>query len=171
MNQYNVRRQRPSELAPRSVQESTRATERSDRANYLIDRKVLHNTRPFFQTLLAIVLWANSLGTTIFCAMWVEQRMMGAYSWIGAAVGVIVAVVLTLVQIYTADVSPGGYLVALLPDVVLTAAPHYVWLYIIASFFFGNIAGILLAGIGAAVLGYFSARLPEKLVFGARRVR
>lgn len=136
---------------------------------FLIDREVLNRTRPLFKAILAVLGWGNSLSTTVFCVLWVEQQLTGSYSWIGGTIGAVLAVALTLAQIYTSDSSPGGYVVSLLPDMVLTAAPHYLWMVIVTSFFFGSIAGPLLAGACALALGFWSARLPERLVFGTRQ--
>lgn len=134
----------------------------------LISRATLHRTRPFFKAVLSIMGWANSAVTTVLCALWVEQQVTGRTSWIGWVAGFTVALVLTVGQIYTAGVSFGGYVACLLPDVLMTAAQHQRWLVVIMRVFFGRTVGAILGWIGALIIGYYSARLPERLTFGDR---
>jgi hypothetical protein len=69
-------------------------------------------------------------------------------------------------QVFTKDASAGGYLVALFPDVLTTAVQHQRWLVPVLRVLLGEAAGLLSGLALAALIGWYSARLPERLLFG-----
>jgi uncharacterized membrane protein YedE/YeeE len=139
----------------------------------LLGSKVLDRTRPFFAALLSAAGWSNSWVTTTMAAIWLEQQLTvhGNATWVSWVVGITIAVTLTLGQIYTLGQSRGGYLFCLLPDVALTAVQHQRWLVPLIKFFFGDIIGFIGGWAGAITIGWFSARLPERIVFGRRHAK
>jgi hypothetical protein len=146
-----------------SINPSTGATER-----ILLDPAVVDRSRPLLKAVLAAVGWANSWATTTLSAMWIEQQITGQATWVSMVIGAIVAIVLTVGQVYTLRASGGGYLFCLLPDVGLTAIQHQRWLVPIFRLLLGEWGGLLVGWLLALWIGERSARLPERLVFGRR---
>lgn len=151
--------------------------ERAERT--LLDPRVIERTLPLAKAIGAIVGWANSAVTSVLCALWLEQLVRGSWSPIGMLSGLLFAFTFTLLQIYTNGRSPGGYLVVLLPDVLTTAAQHQRWTVALARALWSLVGSATLGwwlGLGsgwavALLIGWYSARLPERLVFGRRSRR
>jgi hypothetical protein len=136
-------------------------------ADALLDRSVIPRARPAAKAVLALVLWANSAVTSILCAAWIEAQLTGASTPLSWIIGVTLTVLLSVAQVFTKDASAGGYLVALFPDVLTTAVQHQRWLVPVLRVLLGEV-GFWLALIVAAIIGWYSARLPERLLFSRR---
>lgn len=132
----------------------------------LLDPSVVIRARPLAEGLFALLLWSNSAITTVLCCQWVEQQLMQTTSPASWAVGIALTVVLTVAQIFTKDANWGGYVVALLPDVATTALQHQRWLVAVLTVLLGTAAGILLGWTLALLVRWYSARLPERMLFG-----
>lgn len=131
-----------------------------------IDRSTLHRTRPMFKFLLALVGWSNTFGAAMIGGMWIEARLMGSGGWIGASAGFFVALCFTLGQVYTSDAAPGWYLFCLTPETLWTAIQHQRWAVPTFEVFFGDVVGLMLAWSLALGIGYYAAKLPERMIFG-----
>ncbi len=132
----------------------------------ILDRNVIQRARPIAKGILALLLWSNSAVTTILCCQWAEQQITRTTTPASWAIGLAITVILTVAQIFTKDADGLWYLVSLVPDVATTAAQHQRWLVPVLSVLFGGLAGMLSGWTIALLLGWFSARLPERLMFG-----
>lgn len=137
------------------------------RSGGLIDRRALRPLRKVGAVFVIAAGWANSGVTTIASVAWVESIVAGQLSWVTWVVGGAIAVILSVGQVLTKDESGPWYMACLLPDVGLTALQHYIrWAYPVGSVLFGPWGGGLVAGLVSVAIGWFSARLPERLLFG-----
>jgi len=94
----------------------------------------------------------------------------GPLPWMGAGIGALVAGLLTFAQIYTAGRSTWGYRLCLLPD-ALTTGFQWCWWILVPIFTVLLPHPALAIGLAVAVsipIGIYSARLPERMVFGKR---
>jgi hypothetical protein len=153
----------------------------------LIPRKTLDDTTPMAKAALAILCWANSIGTSALTGAQIQiavlrhnhPGMPTGFPVTGVIIGSAFQLILTFAQVYTAERSPTGYKVALTPDALMTAFQWGQWLLYpvliaLLSLVLPSIIalGIAIAGaiVGSWVVGVWSAKLPERLVFGPRRV-
>lgn len=137
----------------------------------ILEPEFLDTMMPWAKALVAAVGWMNSGGTTVAAALWVEQTVWQQTTQYGWIVGIALAVLLSAAQVFTKDRSAGGYLAALLPDVAITAWQHYRWwLRTIWVVLLGPVAGVLLAVVCSIAIGWWSARLPERMMFGKKQV-
>jgi hypothetical protein len=153
----------------------------------LIPRKTLDDTTPMAKAALAILCWANSIGTSALTGAQIQLAVLRhnhpgmptGWPAAGVIIGAAFQLILTFAQVYTAERSPTGYKVALAPDALMTAFQWGQWLLYpvliaLLSLILPPIValGIAVAGaiVGSWVIGVWSAKLPERLVFGPRRV-
>lgn len=137
------------------------------RDQHLLDRAVVRRTRPVAKALLAALAWANSGVTMVLCIMWLETQLTAApATWISYVVGLLLTILLTIAQVYTKDAHIGGYAVALLPDVATTSVQHARWTIDVGIILFGPVIGFYGGAAAALLIGWYSARLPERLIFG-----
>lgn len=133
----------------------------------LLDREIVKRRRPLAKAVMALILWSNSAITMALCCAWVEQQLTGRDTPTGYAVGVVITVILSMVQIFTKDANTGWYLVALIPGVATTAVQHARWLVPVLVILLGTVAGWSIALSLAILIGWYSERLPERMLFGA----
>jgi hypothetical protein len=144
----------------------------------LIERDTLDRTLPTAKAVLAALGWGNSAITTMTTGAQLQQLMWRAnhpdvespLPWMGAGIGALVAGLLTFAQIYTSGRSAWGYRLCLLPDALTTGFQWCWWILVpIFSVLLPNQAlAILLAVVVSIPIGIYSARLPERMVFGKR---
>lgn len=138
----------------------------------LLGRKTLDEARPWGQALLSVAALANSLITTVACA--VDARNLARPDFnigVTIVIGVILAFSLTVAQVLTSDVSTLGYLIALTPDALMTAIQWREWFLVpLFNALMPGLGGVAMAWTVAILIGLVSAYIPERMIFGKRRV-
>ena len=144
----------------------------------LIERETLDRTLPTAKAVLAALGWGNSAITTMTTGAQLQLLLWhvnnpgvaGPLPWMGVGIGALVAGLLTFAQIYTAGRSRWGYRLCLLPD-ALTTGFQWCWWILVPIFTVLLPHPALAIGLAVAVsipIGIYSARLPERMVFGKR---
>jgi hypothetical protein len=169
-----------------SRQISRPAVRKSTAEQVLIPRETLDKTTPTAKAVLAILCWANSIGTTALTGMQIQNAVHNHYHpgttapipIAGIVAGFVLQVILTAGQAYTAERSVWGYRICLAPDAALTA---WQWgrfimypisialLSLVLSATWAMVASLIIASIVSWMVGVYSAKLPERMVFGQRR--
>lgn len=183
--QGHIEYQRPEQPPAKPAQQVTGYTRKAARKGAdrtLLSPEVLETTLPFAKFVMAILAWANSGATmAITCAqaellIWqYHNKGVLALSEAPAPVngfvaGLGLALVLTIAQAYTLRYAPRWYPVTLFPDAATTALVWCQWILIpLLSML---IPWLWVAWAASIVIGYaighWSAKLPERLVFGRR---
>lgn len=149
-----------------------------DQERALIERDTLDRTLPTAKAVLAALGWGNSAitmmttGAQIQLLLWRANHpgIESPLPWMGVGIGALVAGLLTFAQIYTAGRSAWGYRLCLLPDALTTGFQWCWWILVpIFSVLLPNRALAILLAVAVSVpIGIYSARLPERMVFGKR---
>lgn len=152
----------------------------------LIKREALDKSTPTAKAVLAVLCWMNSIGTTALTGIQIQRAVHQHYSpgtaapfpWAGILAGFLFQLLLTFGQIYTAERSAWGYRLCLAPDAALTAwqwgqlALYPVTIALLSLVLPATPALLLaltLSATAAWMIGVYSAKLPERMVFGQRR--
>lgn len=152
----------------------------------LIGRESLDRTTPTAKAAAAVLGWANSIGTTVLTGIQIQNAVHRHYNpgvdapfpLAGILAGFALQALLTFGQIYTAERSVWGYRLCLAPDAALTAWQWGRWLLypvfiallsLVLSPTWAMIAALTVSSVIAWIIGVYSAKLPERMVFGQRR--
>ena len=154
----------------------------------ILNRRALDVSLPTAKGIGSVLGWGNSVGTG-GATGWQIQNIVWLYyhpgqsldaapvPWVGALIGVVLQILCSFAQIYTAGRSKWGYMLALAPDVLTTTYQWvrwllYPWLVAVVAFIIGPESAhwitMLMSCIIGLTVGYYSARLPEYWVFGPR---
>ncbi len=153
----------------------------------ILNRRALDVSLPTAKGVASLLGWVNSAATSGAMG-WQVQNMVWVYyhpglpidqaptPWIGLLAGFTVQVLSTFGQVYTAGRSRFGYLICLAPDALATAYQWarwliYPWLIALVALVAPDNAQwitVLMSCTIGLVIGYYSARLPEDWIFGAR---
>ncbi len=153
---------------------------------FLLSRDILDTTLPRAKATLAVACWVNSITTSVVTGAQVQlivhyyqsPALAAPLPWVGGLLGFLFQLILTFGQIYTAGRSVWGYRLCLAPDAGMTALQWGQWivypvLIALLSLVLGAPAALWIAlaatGIITWYIGVYSAKLPERLVFGQRR--
>jgi hypothetical protein len=131
-------------------------------------RLALEKLRPLYFNSLAVVGIVNSIITTVLCCIYAQLRIEGQWTALAVMIGVPVAVLLTIGQYMTSDGPVLAYAFFLLPDVLMTAYPHSLWLFVVLSAFVPSLVAAVLTLVGALSIGLISAMYPERQFYGRR---
>lgn len=152
----------------------------------LRSRDSLDRLLPYAKAVLAALCWVNSFGASgVTCAqvelaVWHHQygAALAPLPWRGFVIGLLVQVLLTAVQIWTAERAPRVYLLTLVPDAGMTTYQWWQWLLWPVAIALTTLvlpaqqawwASVAMCLVLGWIIGVYSAKLPEVLVFGQRR--
>ncbi|KPL90003.1 hypothetical protein [Herpetosiphon geysericola] len=142
------------------------------RSQTLLGRKTLDEARPIGAAILSGVAFIISIATTVACVIDVRDIARPDVSIIYAVlIGFIIAIGLTAAQILTSDVTTIGYLIALAPDAIMTALQLREWLLTpLFNAIMPGSSGVAISWLVGLVVGIISAYIPERLIFGKRKL-
>lgn len=171
--------------APLAPTTSPPAVQRS--AQTLRSRDSIDHSLPLARAALAILCWVNSYlasGITLAEVETLTWRFQHPgldappLAWKGFVIGLALQAILTAVQVYSAERNPRTYFISLLPDAGMTMYQWWQWLLWPTSLALASQAlppvgawwaALALSVSAGWIIGVYSARLPEVLVFGPRR--
>lgn len=142
------------------------------RPQTLLERKTLDEARPIGAAILSGVAFIISIATTVACVIDVRDIARPDVSIVYAVlIGFIIAIGLTVAQILTSDVTTIGYLIALAPDAIMTALQLREWLLTpLFNAVMPGGGGIAMSWLVGLMIGIISAYIPERLIFGKRKL-
>lgn len=143
------------------------------RSQTLLDRKTLEEARPLGAAILSVFALANSMVTTVACAIDIRDIARPDLHVLWALViGLVVACGLTAAQVLTSDVTTIGYLIALAPDAIMTAVQWREWLLTpLFNAVMPGMSGVATSWLVALIVGLVSAYIPERMIFGRRKTK
>jgi len=173
-------------VTPSAAELEERGASTSSGGGWLLSRDILDTTLHRAKAGLALACWINSIATSVITGAQVQMvvhyhqtpALAAPQPWVGALAGFLFQVLLTFGQIYAAERSVWGYRLCLAPDAGMTAFQWGQWivypvLIALLSLILAPTPALWLALAGTGIItwyiGVYSAKLPERLVFGQRR--
>lgn len=175
---FRLRREAEAHAQAEATSQARAAARAQERP--LLPRQVLERSLPRVKALAAAAGWGNSLVTGVLTGAQLQQAIWahdhpgvpGPWPLTGVLLGVLLSIGCTVGQVFTIDRHTMAYRVFLAPDVATTAWQWWYWMFeplsrIVPEDLRRWVVPILL--LIPFMIGVFSAKLPERIVFGPRR--